>query len=298
MSRPFEAQRAVEVVEAQALRIPGALHVGAGVGGDEADVVDRLARVHMPAVRNLRVGLALHRSPVRFHIPVLDLELVDHTAAPWSGEADGRADDRLVGSEWRQVARVDDAEVVVGAVGDDRAADDLDALHALDRRPVVHRRVEPQGQVDGVAVLHDQHLARAPRRRAAQADAAMMGVAVVVDDDDAGHARQRLVDGVRLALGDVLGRDVRRRAGEALQVGRNELARIDRCDGALVGALGRPAAGRGAIDGVGVDGRRRGRAATAAGCGAGETDFFFAADFFLAAGAGAGCFWITSTGGS
>jgi hypothetical protein len=33
-------------------------------------------------------------------------------------------------------------------------------------------------------------------------------------------------------------------------------------------------------------------------CGAGETAFFFAADFFLATGAGVGCFWMTSTGGS
>jgi hypothetical protein len=49
-----------------------------------------------------------------------------------------------------------------------------------------------------------------------------------------------------------------------------------------------------------VSGLTGGVDATAGGCGAGETGaaFFFAADFFLATGAGVACFWMTSTGGS
>ena len=96
-----------------------------------------------------------------------------------------------------------------------------------------------------------------------------------------------------------VGRDDRRRAREVLQVGRHQLRRVDRRRRAIVGARGGAGTVLRAVDGIGIcvvgSARRRRPAAAARGKPA---LFFFAADFFLAAGAGVGCFWMTSTGGS
>jgi len=95
---------------------------------------------------------------------------------------DGGADDGFIGSEWRQIAEVDDAMVIERAVRDHRAAQHFDAVEAIDRRRVMHGWINPNAQIDRLAVFHMQDLAATARRRPAHTDATVTAKAVVVDD--------------------------------------------------------------------------------------------------------------------
>lgn len=115
----------------------------------------------------------------------------------------------------------------------------------------MHRRIEPKRQVDGVAILHDEHLARAPRGRSANRDAAMMRVRIVVDDDHARHARQCLVDVARLPLLEHVRGQVRAGRREAIESLGDELRRVHGRLGRLLGASLGAAAGRRPIGRIG-----------------------------------------------
>ncbi len=250
------AQRAIEVVKAQPLRIPGALNVGARVRSDKAHVVGVLTGVHMPARGDISLTLARARLVSQHDIAVLvDLLDLGKGAAVGAGKPDGRADDRFSRTERREVAPVDDAEVVVGTMRDDGAPQNLDALETLDWRPEVDRGVEPKREVICMPILHDEHLARAPRGRTAHADAAVLSGRVIVDDDDTRHARQGFIDVAGLVRLENFRRQVGCGRREAFQVCRNELGRIEGCRGRLRCARGRTARGRRTVNRIVAHGR-------------------------------------------
>ena len=123
---------------------------------------------------------------------------------------------------------------------------DFDAFDPVNRRQIVYRRVEPQGQVDGLAVLHNEHLARTPGRRALGADAPVVAGTVVIDDDHAGHSGEDLITRPGAALFQHGSRDVGGGLREALQIGWRDLPGVDRGRG----RLRRACLSTGAVDGA------------------------------------------------
>ena len=194
--RASEAQCAVEVVVAQPLDFPRARRFRAGIGCNDAHVAEVLPRADVTIVADLLVGI---------------VRVAEHALNYGSR-----------GAERIEVLEVDDTVVVERAVGDDRAAQHLDILHAVCRRRVMGRGIEVAREVDRSAVLHDEHLARAAEVRAADADAGMMAETVVGHGNDARHAREGLVVGEGALLLELLRRDARGGSREVLKIAGQE----------------------------------------------------------------------------
>ena len=145
--------------------------------------------------------------------------------------ADARAEHGLLGTERRKISEVDDAVIVQRPVVHDRTLQDVDAFDAVHRRRVMRARVEIGREIDRNAVLHDEDLARPAVRRPPQADAGVPPETVVRDGGDAGDVSQRVMGRERKLARQILRGDAIGRAREILQIGRQQLTRIDRADG-------------------------------------------------------------------